>query len=288
MIINCVFLLFMYRKQKDHALFHEEEIGLGVVMRDQSGGGEVQAMPSLRMNSGKNITPDHNNDEGSGGDSEDEQYPRKGAEYDSDSESGGDNSGDNGRDSDDNTSLSSRNGRHEYGQGNGTDDLEERGKDLFSAHDEGMSMTMDGEEDLFINDRNSSKSYYCVQDLNQSMKRKPKSVGEVYSDNIQLRDREANLLQLRKAVRTKCFPSTKFIGDIEKFQCTKEGVEETSIQKAIFRELGMRNSKYKDIDRAIMWNTYSKEVASLMSQCRSSVMCEMKKVLVPGRKPCIL
>ena len=86
----------------------------------------------------------------------------------------------------------------------------------------------------------------------------------------------------------KVFSKHKFIGDIEKFKCTKEGVEETSIQRVLFRELGMRNLKYNNIDRAIMWNTYSKEVASLMSQCRSSVMCEMKKVLVPGRKPCIL
>ena len=120
------------------------------------------------------------------------------------------------------------------------------------------------------------------------MKRKPKSVSEVYGDNIQLRDKEANLLQLRKAVQTKCFPSTKFIGDIGKFRCTKEGVKETSIQRVLFRELGMKNLKYNNINRAIIWNTYNKEVGSLMSQCRSLVMCEMKKVLVPGRKPCIL
>ena len=38
-------------------------------MRDQGEGGEVQAMPSL-MNSGKNITPEANHNEGDGEDRE--------------------------------------------------------------------------------------------------------------------------------------------------------------------------------------------------------------------------
>ena len=71
---------------------------------------------------------------------------------------------------------------------------------MFSPDNEGMDMTTDGGEDLFTNDRSSSKSHYRVEDLNQSMKRKPKYVSEVCSDNIQFRDKEANLLQLRKAV----------------------------------------------------------------------------------------
>ena len=41
MIVNCVFLLFMYyRKEKNGDLFREEENGLGVVMRDQGEGGK--------------------------------------------------------------------------------------------------------------------------------------------------------------------------------------------------------------------------------------------------------
>ena len=57
MIINCVFLLFMYyRKKKNGDLFREQESGLGVSMRNQCEGGEEPAMPSL-MNCGKNITP---------------------------------------------------------------------------------------------------------------------------------------------------------------------------------------------------------------------------------------
>ena len=38
MIINYVFLSFLYRKQKDRELFNEEDIGLGVVMTNQGGG----------------------------------------------------------------------------------------------------------------------------------------------------------------------------------------------------------------------------------------------------------
>ena len=79
MIINCVFLLFMYyRKKKNGDLFHEEVNGLGVAMRDQGEGGEVPAMPSL-MNSGNNITPEPNHNEGNDGDRENDRYPRRGA-----------------------------------------------------------------------------------------------------------------------------------------------------------------------------------------------------------------
>ena len=37
-------------------------------------------MPPLIKN-GQSITPEHNNDEGNGGDSGDERYPRRRAEY---------------------------------------------------------------------------------------------------------------------------------------------------------------------------------------------------------------
>ena len=47
-------------------------------MRDQGEGGEVPAMPSL-MNSGNNITPEANQDEGNDGDRENDRYPRRGA-----------------------------------------------------------------------------------------------------------------------------------------------------------------------------------------------------------------
>ena len=277
-----------YRKENNGDLFREEEKGLGVAMTDK---GIEQAMPSL-MNSGKNITPEPNHNEGNGRDRGNDLYDRRGAGYrvkDSGEESEEGSGEESEEESDDNTGTNDDDSHLEYGQGNVFGEMREREKELLmSPGDEGMNMAIDRGDNLFTNDHKSSKCYYRVEDLNQSMKRTPKSVSEVYSDNIQLRDKEANLLQLRKAVRTKLFPSTKFIGNIEKFKCTKEGVEGTRIQQALFKELGMKSSKYNDIDRAIMWNTYSKEVASLLSQCRSSVMCEMKKVLVPGRKRCIL
>ena len=156
-------------------------------MRDQGEGGEVQAMPSL-MNSGKNITPEANHNEGDGEDRENDRYPRRGTGYSVGV-------------SEEETRTGSYHSRLECDQGRGIHHLDERGKDLlFVPGDEGMDMTTDGGEDLFTNDRSSSKSHYRVEDLNQSMKRKPKYVSEVCSDNIQFRDEEANLLQLRKAV----------------------------------------------------------------------------------------
>jgi hypothetical protein len=289
MLFNCVFPLFMYyRKEKNGDFFREEENGLGVAMTDEGEGGKEPDMPSL-MNSGKNITPEPNHNEGNGRDGGNDLYPRKGAGYRV-NKSGEESGEESEEESDEHTCINDDDSHLGYGQGSDFDHLHERGKDLLLSPggDEGMDMTIDGGENLFTNDHKRSKCYYRLEDLNQSMKRTPKTVSEVYSENIQLRDKEANLLQLRKAVRTKLFPSTKFIGDIEKFKCTKEGEEGTNIQRALFKELGMKSSKYNDIDRAIMWNTYSKEVASLLSQCRSSVMCEMKKVLVPGRKRCIL
>ena len=47
MIINCVFLSFMYyREKKNGDLFREEESGLGVVMRDL---GEVEKNQPCRL-----------------------------------------------------------------------------------------------------------------------------------------------------------------------------------------------------------------------------------------------
>ena len=125
--------------------------------------------------------------------------------------------------------------------------------------------------------------YYQVDDLSVSLKEMPTRLCEVYSDNIQLKNKKVNELQVRKTVRTKCFPCAKFIGTMAKFLCPKDEKKITHIQRVILKELGMYNEdKFDEIDRAIVWNTYSKDVINLMSQCRSSVICEIKKAMIPG------
>ena len=115
-------------------------------------------------------------------------------------------------------------------------------------------------------------SYYRVDDLTST------SLKEVYSDNIKLKNKKVTELQVRKIVQTKCFPCAKFIGTIYKFLCPEDGKKMTNIQTVILKELGMWNEdKFNKIDRAIVWNTYSKDVINLMSQCRSLVICEIKK-----------
>ena len=145
-----------YRKENNGDLFREEEKGLGVAMTDK---GIEQAMPSL-MNSGKNITPEPNHNEGNGGDRENYRYPRRGAGYGVE-DSGEESEEESGEDSDENTHIGSDHSCLEYSQESGINDLEEREKELlFSRDDEGMDMTMDGGENLFTNDHKSSKCYY--------------------------------------------------------------------------------------------------------------------------------
>ena len=121
-----------------------------------------------------------------------------------------------------------------------------------------------------------------MDDLSGSLKEMPKRRDEVYSDNIQLKNKKVNELQVRKTVRTKCFPCTKFIGKLANFLCP-EDKPKAPIPRVILKELGMYNEdKFDEIDRAIVWNTYSKDVMNLLSQCRSSVICEIKKAMIPG------
>ena len=129
--------------------------------------------------------------------------------------------------------------------------------------------------------------HYQVDDLSGSLKEMPKRRDEVYSDNIQLKNKKVNELQVRKTVRTKCFPCTKFIGKLANFLSPEDNPQGdkkiTRIPRVILKELGMYNEdKFDEIDRAIVWNTYSKDVMNLLSQCRSSVICEIKKAMIPG------
>ena len=130
--------------------------------------------------------------------------------------------------------------------------------------------------------------HYQVDDLSGSLKEMPKRRDEVYSDNIQLKNKKVNELQVRKTVRTKCFPCTKFIGKLANFLCPEDNPKGDKKKVApipivILKELGMYNEdKFDEIDRAIVWNTYSKDVMNLLSQCRSSVICEIKKAMIPG------
>ena len=126
-----------------------------------------------------------------------------------------------------------------------------------------------------------------MDDLSGSLKEMPTRLDEVYNDNIQLKNKKVNELQVRKTVRTKCFPCTKFIGKLANFLCPKDNPKDdkkiTRIHRVILNELGMYNEdKFDEIDRAIVWNTYSKDVMNLLSQCRSSVICEIKKAMIPG------
>ena len=98
-----------------------------------------------------------------------------------------------------------------YGQGNFDDD------------DDSFGDVNRGDFDVGV-----TGGHYQVDDLSGSLKEMPTRLDEVYNDNIQLKNKKVNELQVRKTVRTKCFPCTKFIGKLANFLCPKTTQKTTS------------------------------------------------------------
>ena len=106
--------------------------------------------------------------------------------------------------------------------------------DIHGAH--GAGEIGDDSEDKF-DGIEARGGYYRVDDLSTSLKEMPRRVCELYSDNIKLKNKKVNELQVRKTVRTKCFPCAKFIGTIDKFLCPEDRKKMTNIQTVILKEL---------------------------------------------------
>ena len=122
----------------------------------------------------------------------------------------------------------------------------------------------------------------------QGNKRWPSAVEDVYVGNYRL-ESMLDLVTVRKTTRDVVFPRSKFITSVSrrsKFDEPKK-IEPKTIPFVILQKLGWLRNMENEVNKAVLWNTYSREVERTLRQCQSTCVSSMKKHFMKGNF-CIL
>ena len=138
-------------------------------------------------------------------------------------------------------------------------------------------------EGFLPSDLNISKT---GTDRGQSL---PQSVMDVYNKNITMANKEHNYAKVRKAIRNHIFPVVKFLIFEDDEHQRKDWDEIVSFEKEdnLIAHLFLQGMNWfegkHDMERAVYWNTYKGEIKRTMNQARSTILCHVKKAVVPGK-----
>ena len=123
------------------------------------------------------------------------------------------------------------------------------------------------------------------QVMGLTVKKMPKTVGDVYDGDVKYEE-PTDLALVRKKTREVIFPKTKFVGSKNRtrnFDYPQQFRQKT-IPYVLLQSVGYvgGHSEKTDVERAIFWNTYRKEVEKTMRQCQSTSMSSVKKMFMKG------
>jgi hypothetical protein len=125
-----------------------------------------------------------------------------------------------------------------------------------------------------------------VSQLNSETKSLPTSVQQVYDLRVTLKDPASQLIQVRKITRESIFPKMKFVSNKNRDAVFDRPpvIQPKTVQFCLLEKLAWlgEGGYIPQVDSAIRWNTYSKEVERTLSQCRSTALSTIKKYIMEG------
>jgi len=123
-----------------------------------------------------------------------------------------------------------------------------------------------------------------IDDLKPRPKNMPKTQQEVYNKGLRLINLD-DRARVRKVTRDLLFPKQKFVSPEERkeyYDCPKEIVK-GSVQYKLLKKLSWTGKKTNQVEMAIRWNTYSKEVEKTLKQQQSTSISQIKKMFLDGK-----
>ena len=130
---------------------------------------------------------------------------------------------------------------------------------------------------LLTQDSEATRLSVITSDLSGDYDALAQSVTQVFQRDIKMKSNDHNRSEVRRITRNHVFRKMKFVSDCLDFEKpSAEVMSNPGPQRLLLEELGWFEG-YSDVEKAIRWNTYSKEVGRSLSNCRSTEISFMKK-----------
>ena len=177
---------------------------------------------------------------------------------------------------------------HEHKHKRGIAEVDSRQKENVASQKEGQDDFYEGEvthdHDEYDGDGDDQRWNLTVDDLKPRPKNMPKTQEEVYNKNLRLINLD-DRARVRKITRDILFPKQKFVCPEERkefYDCPKEIVKGT-VQFKLLKKLSWTGKNTNQVEMAIRWNTYSKEVEKTLRQQQSTSISQIKKMFLDGK-----
>ena len=123
-----------------------------------------------------------------------------------------------------------------------------------------------------------------LEDLKPRPKRMPRTPSEVYDQDLRL-DNLDDRARVRKVTREIIFPRQKFIPTCnrEKKYDHPEEIKPRTMPFKVLKSLSWTGPNTDQVEMAIRWNTYSREVEKTLRQQQSTSISHMKKHYLDGK-----
>ncbi len=159
-------------------------------------------------------------------------------------------------------------------------------KDVTTTTTSGVARRCDEVPEYSMNQECIDYQPLTLSQLNSETKRLPMSVQQVYDLRVTLKDPASQLIQVRKITRESIFPKMKFVSNKNRDAVFDRPpvIQPKTVQYCLLDKLAWlgEGGYVPQIDSAIRWNTYSKEVERTLSQCRSTALSTIKKSIMQG------
>ena len=140
------------------------------------------------------------------------------------------------------------------------------------------------DDDELGGDGDDQRWNLSLDDLKPRPKEMPKKPSQVYDQNLRLINLD-DRARVRKIARELIFPKQKFISPedrTEEYDRPKKIVRGT-LQYKLMKNLSWTGPNTNQVELAIRWNTYSKEVEKTLKQQQSTSISQIKKMFLDGK-----